>query len=106
LAKIAQGKGAAPARLRRWFETLIATKSEKVLGDPEMFAVSREMFAESREVVAQHLAMPVGRSPGSSKTASGRAPSASPTARLRQAPSSMRRPRNNGSGGQFAADCG
>jgi AcrR family transcriptional regulator len=61
LGKIAESKGPAPVRLRRWFEALIASKRQKVKDDPEMFATSRELFAESGDVVARHMAIIVGQ---------------------------------------------
>ncbi len=61
LAAIANSKEAPEKRLRRWFDTLLRLKREKVKGDPELFSVSRTIFAEAREVVAQHVDNLVGQ---------------------------------------------
>jgi AcrR family transcriptional regulator len=47
----------APAadRLRRWFDTLIATKRQRARAEPELFATYHAIFAESREVVHAHV---------------------------------------------------
>jgi AcrR family transcriptional regulator len=55
LAKIAGEDGPAPARLRRWFDRLIALKREKARIEPELFATYHAIFAESREVVRAHV---------------------------------------------------
>lgn len=55
LAEVAAGKGAAPDRLRRWFDELMAGKRRKVLEDPEMFATYSRLVAESRDVVRGHV---------------------------------------------------
>jgi AcrR family transcriptional regulator len=55
LAAIAEEKGPAAPRLRRWFDALIATKRKKVQSDPELFATYVALAAESRDVVAAHI---------------------------------------------------
>lgn len=55
LAAIASDEGPATPRLRRWLDTLIATKREKVRGDPELFATYSALAGEAREVVAAHV---------------------------------------------------
>jgi len=55
LAAIAAQKGPAPARLRRWFDTLIATKRAKVLDDPELFATYHALAVEAGDVVDEHV---------------------------------------------------
>lgn len=55
LAVIAEEKGPAAPRLRRWLDALIATKRQKVQGDPELFATYVALAAESRDVVAAHV---------------------------------------------------
>lgn len=51
LAKIAADKGKASKRLRRWFDTLIAGKREKALGDTELFATYHALTKDAREIV-------------------------------------------------------
>jgi len=55
LRAIAQQDGPAPERLRRWYDTLIATKRAKILDDPELFATYHGMIMESREVIEAHV---------------------------------------------------
>jgi AcrR family transcriptional regulator len=55
LQAIVAEKGPAPERLRRWLETLIATKRKKVIGDPELFATYQALFGDSREVIMAHV---------------------------------------------------
>ncbi|MEP7044142.1 MAG: TetR family transcriptional regulator [Dokdonella sp.] len=55
LAKIAAEKGKAAKRLRRWFDTLIAGKRERALGDPELFATYLALAKEAREVVKAYV---------------------------------------------------
>jgi AcrR family transcriptional regulator len=57
LAKIVAEDGPAPARLRRWFDRLIAFKRQKARVEPELFATYHAIFAESREVVRAHVDM-------------------------------------------------
>jgi len=55
LAAIAEEKGPAAPRLRRWLDALNAAKRQKVQGDPELFATYVALAAESRDVVAAHV---------------------------------------------------
>ena len=55
LAALAEGKGPAPERLRRWFEALIGAKRRKVLEDPELFETYSRLVAESGAVVHAHV---------------------------------------------------
>jgi AcrR family transcriptional regulator len=54
LAKIAAEKGKAAKRLRRWFDTLIAGKREKALGDTELFATYYALTKDAREIVKRY----------------------------------------------------
>jgi AcrR family transcriptional regulator len=55
LAVIAEEKGPAAPRLRRWLDALIAAKQQKVQGDPELFATYVALAGEARDVVAAHV---------------------------------------------------
>lgn len=55
LARITVEDRPAPERLRRWFDTLIAIKREKVRAEPELFATYHALVSESREVVHAHV---------------------------------------------------
>jgi AcrR family transcriptional regulator len=55
LGRIAAEDAPAPARLRRWFDELIAIKRQKVLAEPELFATYRAIVGDSREVVQAHV---------------------------------------------------
>jgi len=55
LDAVVEGEGSATERLRRWLDMLIATKREKVRGDPELFATYISLAGEAREVVAAHV---------------------------------------------------
>lgn len=55
LAAIAQEKGPAVERLRRWLEQLITLKRQKVLDDPELFATYSAIAQEAREVIQAHV---------------------------------------------------
>jgi len=55
LKAIVEQQGPAPERLRRWFDTLMATKRSKVLDDPELFATYHGMIKEARAVIEGHL---------------------------------------------------
>jgi AcrR family transcriptional regulator len=61
LARIAKEDTPAPARLRRWFEVLIATKRKKAKAEPELSATYHAIFAESREVVKAHVDILAGQ---------------------------------------------
>jgi AcrR family transcriptional regulator len=55
LAAIAAEPGPASARLRHWFERLIALKRAKARMEPELFATYYALSAEAREVVHAHV---------------------------------------------------
>jgi AcrR family transcriptional regulator len=55
LARIAAEDGPAPERLRRWMDTLIATKRRKMVVEAEMFETYHALFTEAREVVGAHV---------------------------------------------------
>ncbi len=55
LGAIAEEKGPAAPRLRRWLDALIGAKRQKVQGDPELFATYVALAAGSRDVVAGHV---------------------------------------------------
>jgi AcrR family transcriptional regulator len=55
LTGIVAEDGPAADRLRRWFDTLIATKRQRARAEPELFATYRAIFAEAREVVHAHV---------------------------------------------------
>jgi AcrR family transcriptional regulator len=61
LADVVTEDRPAPARLRRWFDLLIASKRSRALDDPELFATYVELVAESREVVKAHVDHLVGQ---------------------------------------------
>lgn len=56
LETIAQSAKAPSARLRSWFETLVALKRRKILEDPELFAVYHAVSEASHRVVSEHIA--------------------------------------------------
>lgn len=57
LSKIAADKKTpAPRRLKAWLRTLAETKRQKVLEDPELFAVYRSITENAHAVVAAHVA--------------------------------------------------
>jgi AcrR family transcriptional regulator len=56
LAAISRGDGPAEERLRRWLDTLIATKQEKRREDPQMFATYYQLAQEATSIVDQHVA--------------------------------------------------
>jgi AcrR family transcriptional regulator len=55
LAAVASADDPAPERLRRWLDTLIATKRSKTLDDPELFATYGALAAQSRAVITAHV---------------------------------------------------
>jgi AcrR family transcriptional regulator len=55
LRAIAARKGPAPARLRKLFDALIATKRRRVAEDPELFSAYRTLAADAQSVVAAHV---------------------------------------------------
>jgi AcrR family transcriptional regulator len=56
LAAISHEDGPAEERLRRWLDTLIATKQDKRRDDPEMFATYYLLAQEATGIVDQHVA--------------------------------------------------
>ena len=61
LQAIADERGPAAARLRRWFDALIAFKRRKVLDEPELFATYHAIAEDAREVIREHVAELVGQ---------------------------------------------
>jgi AcrR family transcriptional regulator len=61
LQRIAEERGPAAARLRRWFEALIAFKRRKLLDEPELFATYHALAEDAREVIREHVAELVGQ---------------------------------------------
>ncbi len=61
LQKIVAEDGPAAGRLRRWFDTLIATKRQKAKLEPELFATYQAILAESRDVIRDHVDTLVGQ---------------------------------------------
>lgn len=55
LDEVVRESGPAPERLRRWFDTLIASKRAKALEDPELFATYVALAAESGDVIRDHV---------------------------------------------------
>src|SRR5262245_49172558 len=55
LAAIANGRGAARRRLRRWLDELVAIKRAKAERDPGLFAMYHALAEEAREVVGEHV---------------------------------------------------
>jgi len=55
LRAIAAGPGPAPARLRQFFDALIAVKRRRATGDPELFAAYRTLTAEAQSVISAHV---------------------------------------------------
>ena len=55
LRKVAESSGPAPKRLRRFLETLMASKRAKVAAEPELFAAYRTLAADAQPVVAAHV---------------------------------------------------
>jgi AcrR family transcriptional regulator len=55
LAAVASADDPAPERLRRWLDTLMATKRSKAFDDPELFATYSALAAESRAVITAHV---------------------------------------------------
>jgi AcrR family transcriptional regulator len=56
LRTIAETEGPATERLRRWLDTLIATKRRKVNAEAEMLATYRALIHEAKGAVAAHVA--------------------------------------------------
>ncbi|HYF61487.1 MAG TPA: TetR family transcriptional regulator [Herpetosiphonaceae bacterium] len=61
LEAVAASPEPAPARLRRWLDTLIAAKRAKALDDAELFATYMALVGEAREVVTAHVDTLVGQ---------------------------------------------
>ncbi|HZP20562.1 MAG TPA: TetR family transcriptional regulator [Bauldia sp.] len=61
LARIAAEDAPAPERLRRWFDTLIATKRQKARTEPELFATYRAILADSADAIRAHVGTLVGQ---------------------------------------------
>lgn len=61
LETVAASDEPAPARLRRWLDTLIAAKRSKALDDPELFATYMVLVSDAREVVTAHVETLVGQ---------------------------------------------
>lgn len=55
LTAVVSGKGAAPERLRQWFDLLINAKRSRALDDPELFATYITLVKDAREVVNAHV---------------------------------------------------
>src|ERR1700686_5079828 len=55
LRTIAAAKGAAPQRLRRLVDALIAVKRRRAADDPELFAAYLTLAADAQSVVAAHV---------------------------------------------------
>jgi AcrR family transcriptional regulator len=55
LRAIVAKPGAAPQRLRRLIDTLIAIKRSRAVDDPEVFAAYRTLAADAQSVVAAYL---------------------------------------------------
>jgi AcrR family transcriptional regulator len=55
LRAIAAGTGAAPQRLRRLLDALIAVKHRRAADDPELFGAYRTLAADAQSVVAAHV---------------------------------------------------
>ncbi|HSZ59868.1 MAG TPA: TetR family transcriptional regulator [Tepidisphaeraceae bacterium] len=55
LRAIAAGPGPAPQRLRKLFDTLIATKRRRAADDPELFAAYRTLAQGAESIVAAHV---------------------------------------------------
>ena len=60
LRAITERRGPAPARLQRFFDTLIAIKHRRAAEDPELFAAYRTLAVGARSVAAAHVEELVG----------------------------------------------
>ncbi|HWN71683.1 MAG TPA: TetR family transcriptional regulator [Haliangium sp.] len=56
LADVVSGHGPTPARLRRWFDTLMGYKRKLLHDDPELFATYHVVATGARDVVKAHVA--------------------------------------------------
>lgn len=61
LAAVANAKGPALKRLRRWLDLLISSKRSRALNEPELFATYMALVAEARDVVKTHVDTLVGQ---------------------------------------------
>jgi AcrR family transcriptional regulator len=61
LEAVVTGRGAAPQRLRRWFDVLMAYKRKLVHDDPELFATYHALATEARDVVRAHVDTLIGQ---------------------------------------------
>jgi AcrR family transcriptional regulator len=61
LGEVARGQDPAPERLRRWLDLLTASKRERALEDPELFATYVQLAGESRDVIRGHVEELVGQ---------------------------------------------
>jgi AcrR family transcriptional regulator len=61
LAAVVTAKDPAPERLRRWLDSLVASKRRKALDDPELFATYIELTTDARAVVRAHVDGLVGQ---------------------------------------------
>ena len=55
LEAVVSEQGAAPQRLRRWFETLMAAKRTRLRDDPELFATYCQIAGDARDVIKAHV---------------------------------------------------
>jgi AcrR family transcriptional regulator len=60
LRAIVVESGPAPARLRRFFETLIDIKRRRATDDPELFAAYRALAADAESAVTHHVDEMIG----------------------------------------------
>ena len=61
LEKIAEGRGPARGRLRRWLDQLVEAKQGRARTDPELFATYVEIAGNSRAVIDDHVNELVGQ---------------------------------------------
>ena len=61
LATVVAEDGSALARLRRWFDLLIAAKKSRAFDDPEMSATYMALAADARDIVKAHVAVLAGQ---------------------------------------------
>jgi AcrR family transcriptional regulator len=61
LEAVVTGRGAAPQRLRRWFDVLMAYKRKLVHDEPELFATYHALATEARDVVRAHVDTLIGQ---------------------------------------------
>jgi AcrR family transcriptional regulator len=55
LGTIAEERGSAVERLKRWLDLLVGTKRRRAVEDHELFAAYRELAAVARDVVNAHV---------------------------------------------------